>query len=59
MATYIRNEAERIAEILDDSYNSQGYDGGYIVVAESREDLHLLCYNRCETKDIGKVAENC
>ena len=46
MATDIRNEAERIAEILDDSYNSQGYDGGYIVVAETREDFNVI-KNEC------------
>lgn len=44
--TDIRNEAERIAEILDNSYNSQGYDGGYIVVAETREDFNTI-KNEC------------
>lgn len=44
--TDIRNEAERIAEILDNSYNSQGYDGGYIVVAESQEDFNAI-KNKC------------
>ena len=46
MATDIRNEAERIAEILDDSYNSQGYAGGYIVVAEAQEDFNVI-KNEC------------
>ena len=46
IATDIRNEAERIAEILDENYNSCGYDGGYIVVAESQEDFNVI-KNEC------------
>lgn len=46
MSADIRNEAERIAEILDKSHNSQGYDGGYIVVAESQEDFNVI-KNEC------------
>ena len=33
------SEAERVAEILDDCYNSQGTDGGYILIAETKSDL--------------------
>lgn len=32
-------EATRVAEILDDNYNSQGVDGGYILIAEDIADL--------------------
>ena len=46
MTTDIRSEAERIAEILDENYNSCGYDGGYIVVAETREDFNVI-KNEC------------
>lgn len=46
MPTDIRNEAERIAEILDTNYNTHGYDGGYIVVAEAQEDFNDI-KNEC------------
>lgn len=42
IATDIRNEAERIAEILDENYNACGYDGGYIVVAETEQDFNAI-----------------
>lgn len=42
LSTDIQAEEERIAEILDNSYNSQGYDGGYIAVAESQEDFNII-----------------
>lgn len=33
------SEAERVADILDKYYNSQGMDGGYILIAEDIADL--------------------
>ncbi len=35
-------EVKRTAGILDMYYNSQGIDGGYVVVAERKEDLQRI-----------------
>ena len=42
------SEAERVAEIPDDCYNSQGTDGGYILIAETKTDLTTV---KCEYLD--------
>ena len=36
------SEAERVADILDKYYNSQGMDGGYILIAEDIADLNSV-----------------
>lgn len=35
-------EVKRVAEILDTYYNSQGIDGGYILIAEDIADLNCV-----------------
>lgn len=35
-------EVKRTAGILDMYYNSRGYDGGYVVIAECEEDLERI-----------------
>lgn len=36
------SEAGRVAEILDNCYNSQGIDGGFILIAENNFDLQTV-----------------
>lgn len=36
------SETERVADILDKYYNSQGMDGGYILIAEDIADLNSV-----------------
>lgn len=36
------SEAERVADILDTNYNSQGINGGYILIAEDIADLDCV-----------------
>lgn len=35
-------EIKRVADILDENYNSQGVDGGYILVAENIADIENI-----------------
>lgn len=36
------SETERVADMLDEYYNSQGMDGGYILIAEDIADLDCV-----------------
>ncbi|MCM1165939.1 MAG: hypothetical protein NC299_08325 [Lachnospiraceae bacterium] len=42
----IQIEAERIVAILDEHYNSHGYDGGCVVIAETEQDFNVI-KNEC------------
>ena len=42
LPTLVIAEAKRVTDILDKHYNSQGIDGGYVSIAETKADIDAL-----------------
>lgn len=45
-------EAERVTSILDENYNNNNVDGGYVLIAESADDLETIISGYFDYREI-------